>query len=106
MKHAQTDGRGDLRCYHCGSRQFAVKRRASRLTRGIFVCQSCGRKNLTGGQPQPFEEPARAPAPLPAGPPPAWVPDPFGRYEVRWWDGTRWTEHVATGGERGVDAPH
>jgi uncharacterized protein YxjI len=37
--------------------------------------------------------------------PPAWLPDPFGRHESRWWDGTRWTEHVASHGRQGVDPP-
>jgi hypothetical protein len=23
-----------------------------------------------------------------------WHPDPYGRHRQRWWDGTRWTEHV------------
>lgn len=27
--------------------------------------------------------------------PPAWHPDPQGGGQLRWWDGTRWTEHVA-----------
>lgn len=37
--------------------------------------------------------------------PPAWYPDPSGRHESRWWDGTRWTEHVASHGRQGVDPP-
>jgi uncharacterized protein YxjI len=37
--------------------------------------------------------------------PPGWFPDPFGRHEIRWWDGTRWTEHVASHGRQGVDPP-
>ncbi|MDZ7732479.1 MAG: DUF2510 domain-containing protein [Acidimicrobiia bacterium] len=36
-------------------------------------------------------------------PPAAWHPDPHGRHEHRWWDGVRWTEHVADGGLAGVD---
>lgn len=36
---------------------------------------------------------------------PAWYPDPSGRHESRWWDGTRWTEHVASHGRQGVDPP-
>lgn len=27
--------------------------------------------------------------------PPGWFPDPHGADGVRWWDGTRWTEHFA-----------
>jgi hypothetical protein len=30
--------------------------------------------------------------------PAAWLPDPTRRYEVRWWDGSRWTDRVATQG--------
>ncbi len=36
--------------------------------------------------------------------PAAWHPDPLGRYEYRYWDGQRWTEHVANQGIAGVDA--
>jgi hypothetical protein len=35
--------------------------------------------------------------------PPAWHPDPTGRHDHRWWDGTQWTEHVADAGVAGVD---
>jgi uncharacterized protein YxjI len=37
--------------------------------------------------------------------PPGWYPDPFGRHESRYWDGQRWTEHVASHGRQAVDAP-
>jgi uncharacterized protein YxjI len=37
--------------------------------------------------------------------PPGWFPDPFGRHETRWWDGAQWTEHVASHGRQGTDAP-
>jgi Protein of unknown function (DUF2510) len=40
-------------------------------------------------------------------PPPSWQRDPLGRYEYRFWDGTQWSDHVATGGIQGIDPlPH
>jgi hypothetical protein len=33
------------------------------------------------------------PAP-PQMPPPGWHPDPSGQHRLRWWDGTRWSEHT------------
>jgi hypothetical protein len=33
----------------------------------------------------------------------AWKPDPTRRFELRYWDGSRWTEHVARQGEQFVD---
>jgi uncharacterized protein YxjI len=36
--------------------------------------------------------------------PPGWHPDPSRRFELRYWDGTRWTEHVSTAGRQQVDA--
>jgi MFS family permease len=35
--------------------------------------------------------------------PAGWFPDPFGRYERRFWDGTAWTAHVGTGNQQLVD---
>src|SRR5882724_4464085 len=32
-----------------------------------------------------------------------WYPDPSGRHEHRYWDGSRWTEHVASHGRQSVD---
>lgn len=36
---------------------------------------------------------------------PGWYPDPSGRWQVRWWDGTAWTDRVATAGRQGSDPP-
>lgn len=37
-----------------------------------------------------------------------WYPDPTGRYEHRYWDGHRWTDHVGSDGQQQVDplVPH
>ena len=32
-----------------------------------------------------------------------WAPDPSGRYRYRYFDGTRWTDHVADDGGKAVD---
>ena len=40
-----------------------------------------------------------SPADIVAG----WHPDPSGRYQLRYSDGTRWTEHVSTEGTTGTD---
>jgi|GEM_PF-4236277 len=40
--------------------------------------------------------------PLP-GTPAGWLADPSGRFEHRYWDGNRWTEHVASAGNQSVD---
>jgi hypothetical protein len=34
----------------------------------------------------------------------AWHPDPTGRFEQRYWDGSRWTDHVSSAGRPTVDA--
>jgi uncharacterized protein YxjI len=36
---------------------------------------------------------------------PNWYPDPFGRHELRYFDGTQWTEHVSSHGRQAVDPP-
>ncbi|MGI8794575.1 MAG: DUF2510 domain-containing protein [Acidimicrobiales bacterium] len=32
--------------------------------------------------------------------PAAWHPDPTGRFQLRFWDGRTWTEHVSTDSNR------
>lgn len=39
----------------------------------------------------------------PPPPPPGWFPDPLGRHEHRYFNGTTWTADVADGGQRFVD---
>lgn len=35
-----------------------------------------------------------------------WYPDPMGRHQLRYWDGTAWTEHVSTNGVQASDPLH
>jgi len=60
--------------------------------------------------------PEPAPTPVASAPPteaqsavpttPAgWYPDPSSRFEMRYWDGNGWTEHVARGGQQFTDPP-
>lgn len=37
--------------------------------------------------------------------PAGWYHDPSGRYELRYWDGRQWTEHVARAGNQYTDPP-
>ncbi len=39
------------------------------------------------------------------GTPANWHPDPFGRHELRYWDGAQWTEHVSSHGKQAIDLP-
>ena len=49
---------------------------------------------------------AAAPAPAPVVTTPAgWYPDPSARFEMRYWDGTAWTEHVSRQGQQFTDPP-
>jgi Protein of unknown function (DUF2510) len=54
--------------------------------------------------------PVAAPTPpAPAAPvssvPAGWYSDPSGRFELRYWDGSQWSEHVSRGGQQFTDAP-
>jgi hypothetical protein len=51
----------------------------------------------------PVPRPSPTPPPAPSTPP-GWHPDPWGRHELRWHDGTGFTSAVANGGVTSVDA--
>lgn len=70
--------------------------------------------------PQPTPQPVAQPQPQPAAVTPTvqvaattpaanipanWYADPSGRFELRYWDGQKWTEHVARGGQQFTDPP-
>lgn len=50
--------------------------------------------------PMPPMAPMTAAPALPAA---GWLPDPTERHELRYWDGSQWTEHVSGGGVTGTD---
>ena len=65
-------------------------------------------------EPTPVVEPepvaAVEPEPVAAAPvesavPAGWYADPSGRYELRYWDGNAWTEHVSRAGQQFTDPP-
>lgn len=37
--------------------------------------------------------------------PAGWYADPAGRFELRYWDGAQWTEHVSRAGQQYTDPP-
>jgi hypothetical protein len=53
--------------------------------------------------PEPAAE--SAPATSVAAAPAGWYADPSGRYELRYWDGSQWTEHVSRSGQQFTDPP-
>ena len=55
-----------------------------------------------GGSAQQATAPAAQSTPaVPAG----WYADPAGRFELRYWDGGAWTEHVSRAGQQYTDPP-
>lgn len=48
---------------------------------------------------EPVQQAAAAAAPA------GWYADPSGRYELRYWDGSQWTEHVSRAGQQFTDPP-
>lgn len=65
----------------------------------------CGLGLAQGRQSAPVAMPA---AVMPAQPPPVvgqWAADPFGRHQLRFWDGTAWSDAVSTNGVVSSDPP-
>lgn len=62
-------------------------------------------------EPEPEPEPAVAEPVAEAAPaaestvPAGWYADPSGRFELRYWDGAAWTEHVSRAGQQFTDPP-
>lgn len=66
-----------------------------------WIVFMAGKLRVLGAQPVAGGMPAQPAAA--AAVPASWLPDPAGRHEQRYWDGSRWTEHVSTGGTASVD---
>lgn len=63
-------------------------------------CPVCGRGVPTGTTVCPCGHDFRSTA---ASTGARWAPDLMGRYELRWWDGARWTDDVSTAGQQQKD---
>jgi Protein of unknown function (DUF2510) len=61
---------------------------------------SSKRRQRTG--PVPVPQPAAVTPAFVSSGPAAWFPDPYGRHELRWWDGANWTNHVQNQGAPGT----
>jgi hypothetical protein len=48
---------------------------------------------------------ATTPAVVAPAVPAGWYADPAGRFELRYWDGSTWTEHVSRAGQQFTDPP-
>ena len=57
----------------------------------------------SGGAPPRVPRASPTPPPAKVDNPARWAADPFGRYELRHWNGKKWTHHVATNGITGSD---
>jgi hypothetical protein len=77
-------------------------------------CRKCGHEFKAALGAERFWAARRLPSAGPArlcledleqyvGAPAGWCPDPAGRHEYRYWDGSRWTEHAADAGRRVSD---
>ena len=71
-----------------------------------FLRRPTNSSTATSGVTSDSATPATTAAtPTSAATPAAWYPDPSKRFELRYWDGSEWTEHVARGGQQFTDQP-
>ncbi len=77
----------------------------------VVLMRSAQRRSAAGvttTPPTPSTPPPTAPPTAPGaadGSPGQWGPDPLGRHQFRYHDGTSWTEHVMDGTRPSVDPP-
>ena len=85
--------------YHAFIRHQGVVSVEPRL--GVTAAGSTVASTSTAATSSPAAASAGATPAVPAD----WYKDPSGRFELRYWNGTAWTEHVSTGGTQSTDAP-
>ncbi len=71
---------------------------------GLAVSSTPTPTPAPSSSPEPAPQQER-PQPQQSATPAGWYADPSGRYELRYWDGAAWTEHVARGGQQHTDPP-
>lgn len=86
--------------------KLAALRDQGALTEGEFAAMKA--EVLGAATPAPAiaaatHSPPPPPPPPPPVSPPAWAADPHGRHELRYWDGTAWTDHVSNSGVQSTD---
>ncbi len=59
--------------------------------------QSAASETTASTEPSSAASSAAAPA--------GWYADPSGRFELRYWNGDKWTEHVSRAGQQSTDPP-
>ncbi len=82
-------------------------------TVGVFAAmvgigQSAAKRSELRAAPAAWTPPQAPAAPVPqpavgAPQPPNWYPDPAGRHQMRFWDGTTWSSHVSDNGIQSED---
>lgn len=69
---------------------FSIRKKLIAVERaGLAGDYGPGRMTYAGWEPELL-----VPGPYPGMAPPGWQPDPSGQFQLRWWDGTRWTDHT------------
>jgi hypothetical protein len=68
---------------------------------GISTSDTAFIEATTTPEPEPAAAASAAVSAVPAG----WHPDPSKRYEMRYWDGEKWTDYVSSQGQTYTDPP-
>jgi hypothetical protein len=93
------DGSSDARTFLAAMDQGPVTHEVTRNPAGEGFVVRLTVEKPAPESPDERQGPTTAETEAPALPPGAgWFPDPFGRHQHRYWDGTRWSEHAADQG--------